>query len=56
MSASFENSQTVKDRIKYKKYRAERRDTAELRERFEREQYKAERAMLEYLRTKGELE
>lgn len=57
MSASNEHYlTTVKERTKYKKYRQERRDTAELREVFERQQYREERKLLEYLKVKGELE
>lgn len=47
---------TVREKRAYRKFRAERRDTAELREAFERQQYREERALLDYLRVKGELE
>lgn len=47
---------TVKERSAYKRFRAERRDTAELREEFERQQYKEECKLLDYLKVKGEIE
>lgn len=47
---------TVREKRLYRKFRQERRDTAELREAFERQQYREERKLLDYLRVKGELE
>lgn len=47
---------TVSEKRSYKKYRQERRDTAELREKFERENARFEQALVDYLRTKGEIE
>lgn len=47
---------TVSEKRSYKKYRQERKDTAELREQFEREAARVEQALVDYLRVKGEIE
>lgn len=57
MSRSRENyPTTVTEKRSYRKFRQERKDTAELREAFERQQYREERALRDYLVAKGELE
>lgn len=57
MSKSHENyPTTVSEKRSYKKFRQERRDTAELREQFERQQCQEEMRLREYLIAKGELE
>lgn len=57
MSKSHESyPKTLAEKRTYKKFRQERQDTAELREKFERENARFEAELAKYLRLKGELE
>lgn len=55
-STSDTYPKTISEKRSYKKYRQERRNTAELREEFERQQYREMIELQKYLKLKGEID